>query len=41
MNALPGQLIELKKASIARLMCDNSNHVHNIQPSAFRRVSKT
>lgn len=36
-----GQLIELKKASIARLMCDNSNHVNSIQPQAFRRVSKS
>lgn len=36
-----GQLMELKKASMARLLCDNSNHVYNIQPNAFRRVSKT
>lgn len=36
-----GQLIELKKASMARLMCDNSNHVNSIQPQAFRRVSKS
>lgn len=38
---LTGQLIELKKASMARLMCDNSNHVNSIQPEAFKRVSKS
>jgi len=34
------QLAEIQKASIARLLCDNSNHVQSIQPSGFIRVSK-
>ncbi|KAG4075838.1 hypothetical protein HA402_003664 [Bradysia odoriphaga] len=35
------QLSEIRKASIARLICDNSNHIGSIQPKAFLRVSKT
>lgn len=37
---LTAQLAEIQKASISRLLCDNSNHVQSIQPSGFIRVSK-
>lgn len=33
------QLNEIRKSSMARLLCDNSNHVQSIQPQAFLRVS--
>ena len=34
-----GQLNEIRKASMARLFCDNGNNVEQMQPQAFRRVS--
>ncbi|XP_055903864.1 peroxidase [Eupeodes corollae] len=34
------QLEEIRKASMARLMCDNGNHITSMQPSAFVTVSK-
>lgn len=33
------QLIEIRKASIARLFCDNGNNIEQIQPAAFLRIS--
>uniref|UniRef100_A0A8D8HKF4 Peroxidase n=4 Tax=Culex pipiens complex TaxID=518105 RepID=A0A8D8HKF4_CULPI len=33
------QLAEIRKASIARLFCDNGNHVTSMQPKAFWRPS--
>ncbi|XP_035895474.1 peroxidase-like [Anopheles stephensi] len=33
------QLAELRKASMARLFCDNGNHVASMQPKAFLRIS--
>lgn len=33
------QLQEIRKASIARIMCDNGNHIQQIQPRAFLRVA--
>ncbi|XP_065171043.1 LOW QUALITY PROTEIN: peroxidase-like [Atheta coriaria] len=35
----PGQLAELRKASISRLLCDNSHHVKAMQPKGFERIS--
>ncbi|KAH8330422.1 hypothetical protein KR067_002262 [Drosophila pandora] len=35
----PDQLAELRKASMARLLCDNGNHISSMQPEAFRTVS--
>ncbi|XP_022217876.1 peroxidase isoform X2 [Drosophila obscura] len=35
----PDQLVELRKASMARLLCDNGNHIASMQPEAFRTVS--
>uniref|UniRef100_A0A8D8RDW0 Peroxidase n=1 Tax=Cacopsylla melanoneura TaxID=428564 RepID=A0A8D8RDW0_9HEMI len=34
------QLAEIKKASLARLMCDNSDEIHTMQPAAFLKISK-
>lgn len=33
------QLNELRKASMARLFCDNGNNIHTMQPKAFLRIS--
>lgn len=33
------QLIEIRKASMARLFCDNGNNVEQMQRAAFLRVS--
>jgi hypothetical protein len=33
------QLSEIRKASMARLLCDNANHVKSMQPKAFWRIS--
>ncbi|KAL7016140.1 hypothetical protein ACKWTF_009936 [Chironomus riparius] len=33
------QLIEIRKASMARLFCDNGNNIEQMQPSAFLRIS--
>jgi hypothetical protein len=35
----PEQLNEIRKASMARLFCDNGNNIQQMQPAAFRRVS--
>ncbi|SPP83193.1 peroxidase [Drosophila guanche] len=35
----PDQLVELRKASMARLLCDNGNRITSMQPEAFRTVS--
>ncbi|XP_060648778.1 peroxidase [Drosophila nasuta] len=35
----PDQLAELRKASMARLLCDNGNNIASMQPAAFRVVS--
>jgi peroxidase len=40
-NPLTGQLGEIKKVSLARLICDNSDGtITQIQPRAFRLPSK-
>lgn len=36
-----GQLAEIRKASMARLLCDNGNHISSMQPSAFLTISKS
>lgn len=33
------QLNEIRKASMARLFCDNGNNIEQMQPKAFLRVS--
>lgn len=33
------QLNEIRKASMARLFCDNGNNIEQMQPAAFVRVS--
>lgn len=33
------QLNEIRKASMARLFCDNGNNIEQIQPKAFLRIS--
>lgn len=33
------QLGEIRKSSMARLFCDNGNHIEQMQPAAFLRVS--
>ncbi|XP_055378911.1 peroxidase-like [Condylostylus longicornis] len=35
------QLAEIRKASMARLLCDNGNHISSMQPAAFLLVSKS
>lgn len=37
---MTAQLNEIRKASVARLMCDNSNHIQSIQPKGFLTTSK-
>ncbi|XP_075148050.1 peroxidase [Haematobia irritans] len=37
----PDQLVELRKASIARLLCDNGIKIQSMQPKAFLRVSQS
>lgn len=39
MSNFVDQLEELRKASMARLLCDNGNHISSMQPEAFRTVS--
>lgn len=34
------QLNEIRKSSLARLMCDNADHLFTMQPRAFERVSE-
>ena len=34
------QLQEIRKASIARIMCDNGNDIQMMQPRAFLRVAE-
>ncbi|XP_067616335.1 peroxidase isoform X4 [Eurosta solidaginis] len=36
-----GQLAELRKISMARLLCDNGNQISSMQPQAFKTVSKS
>jgi peroxidase len=39
-TALTGpQLREIRKSSVARLLCNNVNKIHMIQPEAFKRIS--
>jgi peroxidase len=33
------QLTEIRKASMARLFCDNGNNIEQMQPAAFVRIS--
>jgi peroxidase len=33
------QLNEIRKASMARLFCDNGNNIEQMQPAAFLRVT--
>lgn len=33
------QLNEIRKASMARLFCDNGNNIEQMQPAAFLRVN--
>ncbi|XP_054735568.1 peroxidase [Anastrepha obliqua] len=35
------QLAEIRKASMARLLCDNGNQITSMQPSAFKTISKS
>ncbi|CAG9772547.1 unnamed protein product [Ceutorhynchus assimilis] len=35
------QLAEIRKASIARIMCDNGLNIRSMQPRAFERISHT
>lgn len=37
----PSQLIELKQTSLARVICDNSDNIHQIQKDVFRLVQLT
>lgn len=34
-----GQLNEIRKASISRILCDNGNHITSMQPHGFERMS--
>lgn len=36
----PGQLAEVKKTSMARIICDNSDEIERVQPLAFLRPSE-
>ena len=33
------QLLEIRKASISRLFCDNGDYIENMQPRGFEQVS--
>ena len=33
------QLVQLRKASLARVTCDNGDNINSIQPLAFRKPS--
>lgn len=33
------QITEIRKASMARLFCDNGNNIEQMQPRAFMRIS--
>lgn len=35
------QLKEIKKASLARIFCDNGDEIHTMQPSAFLKISSS
>ncbi|XP_043257437.1 peroxidase-like isoform X2 [Colletes gigas] len=35
------QLNEIRKSSISRLFCDNSDHITNMQPKGFQQVSQS
>ncbi|XP_037896461.1 peroxidase [Glossina fuscipes] len=37
----PDQLAEIRKASMARLLCDNGNSIESMQPKAFLQVSNS
>nr|WNS50032.1 peroxidase-like protein [Halisarca dujardinii] len=37
----PNQVAQLKKTSLSRVICDNSDGIAHIQPNAFLRASKT
>ncbi|CAH0394955.1 unnamed protein product [Bemisia tabaci] len=37
----PEQLNEIRKASLSRLLCDNSDNIHTMQPKGFIKVSQS
>jgi hypothetical protein len=34
------QLSEIRKASVSRIFCDNSDDLHTIQPQGFLKISE-